>query len=268
MDGFESLFDAAAARLAASDDGGAALPDTQGARDWFAAQLQRLAADPAWAPRRAGPQEWIVRETANTTGRCLRLQPGADAAALTEAGDALWLPAQPGAAVRIRRWRSDRAVHNDVFDPAVRLQSDADFALGAGYLFRVASDALVAHRFEVTRPTLMWRFDARPRLPFVWSFGLDGVPQFLFPAQVRSARLRLVLDYLLAMAHPGAAPFAEALRDAPEYFLRWAAIRALHRLDPTRVRELLGAALADAHPELRATAAGVLAQLDAAAAPA
>ncbi|MBE5316447.1 MAG: hypothetical protein H4O13_13720 [Xanthomonadales bacterium] len=215
-------------------------------------------------PARCAPGEWVLHESPAVRLRLITLAPETRSSRVTEPGSFVLVPLSPVAREdRYRRLETSGEVVNDVFDSRQQLHHADEAALADGCLHWLRPGVETSFDWQVQGPTLCLRIDGPRQRGFVWSFdAATHKAQMMYPARVNAARERLMLDFLLATRHRGAEAFAERLRSAPEYFLRWAATQACNRLAPDRIEELLGAASGDPHPQIAALAQRVQASLE------
>jgi hypothetical protein len=153
---------------------------------------------------------------------------------------------------------------HDVLDRSKRLIPGARTQLepGAIYPLRAAED--VPLLLSTGRPSLLVSFNSRPVLNICWEYVLDTLlPDKMIAAQPTSCRLEQATWVLAEMKDSSAIPALGGLLEHEQHHVRWAAIRAVMRLDQMAGMKLLRQALGDPHPYIRNAALRALEKWDA-----
>lgn len=214
-------------------------------------------------PARCAPGEWMLHDSLSARIRLVTLEASVSSSRVTEAGSFVLIPLCPvGPNDGYRRLESAEGVVNDVFDANQQLRETEVEGLAEGCLHHARPGVEASYVWQLDNRVLCLRIDGPRQRGFVWSFDAQTLKaQMMYPSRVNAARERLMLEFLLDTRHPGAEAFAERMRGADEYFLRWAGTQACNTLAPDRIDELLRVSAGDPHPQIAATAIRVQASL-------
>jgi hypothetical protein len=159
------------------------------------------------------------------------------------------------APLKVRRYRCDRPIRNDVYDPDVRLVPRDEFELlpdevlerdghgdvvdwqsdgATGYLLRLHSESLGQYEWAFDRTTL--------------------APKGVTVLDASSSQVATAMQMLTALDVPVDRDFIEAGLGSPDFHVRWETLKMVNRVAPELVRETLERLTADPHPAIRRAA--------------
>ncbi|MGE6331691.1 HEAT repeat domain-containing protein [Stenotrophomonas sp. NPDC077659] len=116
------------------------------------------------------------------------------------------------------------------------------------------------HDLRIQRPTLVAKLIGAVRQPLQWMIDRERgeVIQAISSSPIHS-ELEIMARTLGALRDGGSDTLSR-LAAHESHFVRWAAIQAMGRIDPTQALQLLEGARNDAHAQIRQSAANVLAR--------
>ena len=167
--------------------------------------------------------------------------------------------------VTFDRYHQPRPLPNDVFDRTRRIVFAGEETLipGQSRYFRAGQDIfLIRNDVSEKEPPLLAVFASPDKLSLRWEYDRTTLAPVRAAASDTSAsRLEFVAWMMSAMNNHSSLPALEGLLAHPAHFVRWAALKAIYRLDSEKGRELLFAALEDSHEHVRNAARRSLGKL-------
>jgi hypothetical protein len=156
--------------------------------------------------------------------------------------------------VKVRRYRPDRAVQNDVFDPNVRLELRDEIELEPGESLERdghqdvldwarADGGFVLRLHSESVGNYEWAFDRQTLSPK----GVTVLDSF-------SSQVTTVMQMLTALETPVNRDFIETGLQSPYFHVRWETLKMIGRLSPELVRETVERLRSDPHPAIRQAA--------------
>jgi hypothetical protein len=157
--------------------------------------------------------------------------------------------------VQIRRFFQARPFPVDVLDRSRRLEDRGIQTVLAGQVATISAGHDVIDISAAAGPTVMLWLQARETARLFWRYdSATLMPQALVSDVGDVGRLEFAAAVLARMGDVRNAPALQKLYWHPDHVVRWAAVRALMKLDRAAGLELLEAALSDPHPHVRQAA--------------
>ncbi len=151
---------------------------------------------------------------------------------------------------------------NDVFDSRKKLNQPERVRLGPAETMAIRAGHDIVHVLPPRNPTVAVYLRSPIVSTLVWHYDRATLkPKNAIGADVKAARLDYAAQLLGRVGDASAIPQLLELLEHPVYYVRWSALQSIVRLDGRLGTQLLHKALADSHPQVRASAALALTPL-------
>jgi hypothetical protein len=150
----------------------------------------------------------------------------------------------------------------DILDQERKIMSLGASTLSAGNV--LASRAAVdCYQLSVDAPAIVFEMRSEPIYNFQWFYdSVSLVPKRIVYVDSRDMRAHLGLLTALNLKSPESVPQVRSFLGHSNHFIRWSALKAIIQLDPDKVATYLDDAAHDCHPQIRAAAVQLKAQVE------
>jgi hypothetical protein len=157
--------------------------------------------------------------------------------------------------LKVRRYRCDRPIRNEVYDPDVRLELRDEFELIPGETVeRNGCGDVLDWQSEGTEGFLL-RLHSESLGHYEWAFDKATLaPKGVTVLDVNSSQVATAMQMLTALEIPVHKEFIETGLASPYFHVRWEALKMINRVAPEMVRETLERLTSDPHPTIRRAA--------------
>lgn len=150
---------------------------------------------------------------------------------------------------------------NEVLDRTRRLGEAHRRTFVAGEIIRFRAGIDVARMVPPEQSVAMLFLVSKPVVPLRWEYGENGYPLRAMAGVQTCSRLDYSARLLGEFGFPSSIAPLRKLAGHPQHYVRWAAVRAVMRIDFDEGLELLRRAREDAHPHVRRAAQSALDKL-------
>jgi hypothetical protein len=155
----------------------------------------------------------------------------------------------------VRRYRPDRPVQNDVYDPAVRLELHNEFQLEPGQSLERDGYADVLDWGPTEETGYVLRLHSESLGTYEWAFDRQtGAPRGVTVLDSYSSQITTVMQMLTAMDTPVDEDFIEMGLTSRYFHVRWETLKMIGQLAPERVQATVERLSSDPHPVIRQAA--------------
>lgn len=150
---------------------------------------------------------------------------------------------------------------NEVLDRTRRLGEERRRTFVAGDIIRFRAGVDVARMVPPEQSVAMLFIVSKPVVPLRWEYGENGYPVRAMAGVQTCSRLDYTARLLAELALPSSIPPLRELARHAQHYVRWAAVRAVMRIDFGEGLDLLRRTREDAHPHVRRAAQNALDKL-------
>jgi hypothetical protein len=159
------------------------------------------------------------------------------------------------APVKVRRYRPDRPVQNDIYDPDVRLELRDEFELQPGETLERNghTDVLDWERTEETG--FLLRLHSESVGSYEWAFDRETrTPKGVTVLDSFSSQVTTIMQMLTTLGAPVNRDFIEMGLSSPYFHVRWETLKMVGRLVPELAQATVERLKNDPHPAIRRAA--------------
>jgi hypothetical protein len=156
------------------------------------------------------------------------------------------------APLKVRRYRSDRPVRNEIYDPSARLELRDEFALLPGEtLERNGYEDVLDWQSEGT-PGFLLRLHSESLGDYEWAFDRTTLaPKGVTVLDSFSSQITTVMQMLTTLGTPVYGDFVETALGSRYFHVRWEALKMINQLTPERTQAAIERLKNDPHPAIR-----------------
>jgi hypothetical protein len=154
--------------------------------------------------------------------------------------------------LKVRRYRCDRPIRNDVYDPDVRLEPRDDFELLPGETLERNGHEDVLDWQSEGAPGFLLRLHSESLGDYEWAFDRKTLaPRGVTVLDSFSSQITTVMQMLTALGAPVYGDFVESGLASRYFHVRWEALKMISQLTPERTKEAIERLKNDPHPAIR-----------------
>jgi hypothetical protein len=230
-------------------------------------ELRRIAEDPAYIPAPGlSPAEFAVAAGNDYSLTIQLLEPGVSLSKKLYSSTVNCLigaPELPGTAGPTYAWYEQTApLPNEVFDRSRVLTPTGIRTFPPGEVYRIRAGIDVSRLLPPQQTVILLFLGSRNVLPLRWEYDDKLRPLRAMAATPTASRFEFTARMLAEFGDRESLEPLGELAEHPDHFVRWAAVRAVMRIDFDAGLHLLHAAGEDRHPHVRRAATRALENLE------
>jgi len=152
----------------------------------------------------------------------------------------------------VRRYRCDRPIRNDVYDPSARLEPRDEILLPPGGAIERNGHSDVLDWHSDGDPGFVLRLHSEALGNYEWAFDrITLAPSGVTVLDASASQLATAMQMLTTLDVPVDEDFIETGLASPHFHVRWEALKMVSRVAPEKTDEILKRLATDPHPAIR-----------------
>jgi hypothetical protein len=154
--------------------------------------------------------------------------------------------------LEVRRYRCDRPVRNEIYDPSARLELRDEFTLLPGETLERNGYEDVLDWQSEGAPGFLLRLHSESLGDYEWAFDRTTLaPKGVTVLDSFSSQITTVMQMLTTLGTPVYGDFVETALGSRYFHVRWEALKMINQLTPERTKDAIEQLKNDPHPAIR-----------------